>query len=136
MSDLLVAAPLRLEALAVKARGHFLRIQKTGMGPARSHAAVPKLCRDRAAALAVMGVCGGLADHCEPGDVIVADELLDGEREEQVGVGIGEDSEVERGAQPVRIACPTAGPLAEALRGTRHRRAQGDRGVGGTHRPR
>lgn len=115
MSDLLVAAPLRLEALAIKAGGRKLRVQKTGMGPARSHAAVPRLCRDRAAALAVMGVCGGLDEHCEPGDVVVADELLDGEREEHSDIGTGESSEAGDTGQPVRLACPSAGPLAEAL---------------------
>ena len=97
MSDLLVAAPLRLEALAIKAGGRKLRIQKTGMGPARSYAAVAKLRRDPAAALVVMGVCGGLDEHCEPGDVVVADELLDGERDEQAEIGAGESSEAEAG---------------------------------------
>jgi 4-hydroxy-3-methylbut-2-enyl diphosphate reductase len=115
MSDLLVAAPLRLEALAIKAGGRKLRIQKTGMGPARSHAAVPILRSDPAAALAVMGVCGGLDEHCEPGDVVVADELLDGERDEQADMDAGESSEAKQAGQPVRLACPSAGPLAEAL---------------------
>ena len=116
MSDLLVAAPLRLEALAIKAGGRKLRIQKTGMGPARSHAAVPRLRSDPAAALAVMGVCGGLDDHCEPGDVVVANELLDGERDEPGNItGVGESSEAFDAGQPVRFACPSAGPLAEAL---------------------
>jgi len=114
MSDLLVAAPLRLEALAIKAGGRKLRVQKTGMGPARSHAAVPRLRADPAAALVVMGVCGGLDEHCEPGDVVVADELLDGERDEHNDIGAGESSGA--GAdQPVRLACPSAAPLAEAL---------------------
>ncbi|HTC59244.1 MAG TPA: hypothetical protein VK691_03915 [Solirubrobacteraceae bacterium] len=115
MSELLVAAPLRLEALAIKAGGRKLRIQKTGMGPERSLAAVPKLRSDRAAALAVMGVCGGLDEHCEPGDVVVADELLDGERDEQAEMGVGEGSDAEQVGQSVRLTCPSAGPLAEAL---------------------
>ena len=116
MSDLLVAAPLRLEALAIKAGGRKLRIQKTGMGPARSHAAIPRLRSDPAAALAVMGVCGGLDDHCEPGDVVVADELLDGERDDPSNItGVGRSSRALDAGQPVRLACPSAGPLAEAL---------------------
>ncbi len=115
MSDLLVAAPLRLEALAIKAGGRRLRVLKTGMGPARSYAALPRLRSDRAAALVVMGVCGGLDEHCEPGDVVVADELLDGEREEHSDVGAGETSEAVDTGQSVRLACPSAGPLAEAL---------------------
>lgn len=98
MSDVLVAAPLRLEALAIRAGARRLRIHKTGMGRERSHAAVAKLQGDPAAALVVMGVCGGLDEGCEPGDVVVAEELLDGEQS------------VDR-----RLACPSAEPLAEAL---------------------
>ncbi len=98
MSDVLVAAPLRLEALAIRAGARSLRIHKTGMGRACSHAAVAKLQSDPAAALVVMGVCGGLDERCEPGDVVIADELLDGEQ-----------------AAEQRLACPSARPLAEAL---------------------
>jgi 4-hydroxy-3-methylbut-2-enyl diphosphate reductase len=98
MSDVLVAAPLRLEALAVRAGARGLRIHKTGMGRARSHAAVAKLRRDPAAALVVMGVCGGLDERCEPGDVVIADELLDGEQ-----------------STDERVGCPSGWPLAEAL---------------------
>jgi 4-hydroxy-3-methylbut-2-en-1-yl diphosphate reductase len=129
MSDVLVAAPLRLEALAIKAGARRLRVRKTGMGQARSHAAVPGLRGDPAAALVVMGVCGGLDDGCEPGDVVIADELLDGERDEHEGASAGESGEGVRmdvdshesgaGARvgpPVRFACPSAQPLAEALK--------------------
>lgn len=115
MSDLLVAAPLSLEALAIKAGGRKLRIQKTGMGPARSHAAVPGLRGDPAAALAVMGVCGGLDEHCEPGDIVIADELLDGERYEHGDSCVEESNDSACARQPVRLVCPSAGPLAEAL---------------------
>jgi 4-hydroxy-3-methylbut-2-enyl diphosphate reductase len=98
VSDVLVTAPLRLEALAIRAGARSLRIHKTGMGRARSHAAVPILQSDPAAALIVMGVCGGLDEQCEPGDVVIADELLDGERSAE---------------EP--LSCPSAEPLAEAL---------------------
>jgi len=91
MNDVVVAAPLRLEALAIKAGGRRLRIHKTGMGPARSRAAVARLCGDPAAALVVMGVCGGLEERCEPGEVVIADELLDGEQ-----------------SVDARLACPLA----------------------------
>jgi 4-hydroxy-3-methylbut-2-enyl diphosphate reductase len=112
MSDVLVAAPLRLEALAIKAGARRLRVQKTGMGRARSHAAVPELRCDPAAALVVMGVCGGLDEGCEPGDVVIADELLDGERED---ADAGESGEGAHVGPPVRFACPSAQPLVEAL---------------------
>ncbi len=98
MSDTLVAAPLRLEALAIRAGARTLRIHKTGMGRERSHAAARLLRGDPAAALVVMGVCGGLDHACEPGDVIVASELLDGE-----------------GSSDERLACASAEPLARAL---------------------
>jgi 4-hydroxy-3-methylbut-2-enyl diphosphate reductase len=115
MSDVLVAAPLRLEALAIRAGTRRLRVQKTGMGRARSHAAVPELRGDPAAALVVMGVCGGLDDGCEPGDVVIADELLDGERGEYEDADAGESGEGAHAGLPVRFACPSARPLAEAL---------------------
>src|SRR6185312_12650045 len=89
MSEVLVTAPLRLEALAIRAGARRLRICKTGMGRVRSHAAV---------ALVVMGVCGGLDECCEPGDVVIAEELLDGEM-----------------AVDEPLGCPSAGPLATAL---------------------
>jgi 4-hydroxy-3-methylbut-2-en-1-yl diphosphate reductase len=98
MSDALVAAPLRLEALAIRAGARKLRIHKTGMGRARSYAAVAKLRSDPAAGLVVMGVCGGLDEACEPGDVVIAEELLDGEL-----------------AAEERLPCPSAEPLADAL---------------------
>jgi 4-hydroxy-3-methylbut-2-enyl diphosphate reductase len=98
MSDALVAAPLRLEALAIRSGARRLRVHKTGMGRERSHAAVAKLQSDPAAALVVMGVCGGLDEGCEPGDVVIAEALLDGEQT------------LDR-----RLVCPSAEPLAEAL---------------------
>ena len=98
MSDALVAAPLRLEALAIRAGARRLRIHKTGMGRERSRAAVAKLQSDPAAALVVMGICGGLDEGCEPGDVVIAEELLDGEQ-----------------SLEERLSCPSAEPLAEAL---------------------
>ncbi len=98
MSEVLVTAPLRLEALAIRAGARGLRIHKSGMGRERSHAAVAKLRSDPAAALVVMGVCGGLDERCQPGDVVIADELLDGEL-----------------VAEARLACPSAQPLAEAL---------------------
>lgn len=128
MSDVLVAAPLRLEQLAIRSGGRRLRVRKTGMGRARSHAAVAELRGDPAAALVVMGVCGGLDDGCEPGDVVIAEELLDGERGEHEETVAGESAERphanvdsrESGegmpaGPPVRFACPSAQPLSEAL---------------------
>jgi 4-hydroxy-3-methylbut-2-en-1-yl diphosphate reductase len=99
MSEVLVAAPLRLEALAIRAGARGLRIQRTGMGPERSKAAAALLPSDPATVLVVMGVCGGLDERCEPGDVVIAEQLLDGTHEQ-------EDR---------RVSCRSAEPLAEAL---------------------
>lgn len=100
MSDLLVTAPLRLEALAIRSGASRLRVLRTGMGPVRSRAAVAGLRGDAAAALVVMGVCGGLDEDCQPGEVVIADELIDGE--------------LEHGAQAC-LSCPSGAPLASAL---------------------
>jgi 4-hydroxy-3-methylbut-2-enyl diphosphate reductase len=116
MSDVLVTAPLRLEALAIRAGARGLRVRKTGMGPERSRAAVPLLRGDPAAALVVMGVCGGLDERCEPGDVVIAEELLDGELDPD---GEGRPDGGQRVAGETlavgRRACPSAAPLAAAL---------------------
>jgi 4-hydroxy-3-methylbut-2-enyl diphosphate reductase len=84
MSDLLIAAPLRLEAAmirtglrraAVPATGRA-RVRQTGMGPRRARAAAGELARDPARRLLVMGFCGGLDELGEVGDAIVADAVL------------------------------------------------------------
>jgi 4-hydroxy-3-methylbut-2-en-1-yl diphosphate reductase len=121
VSDMLVTAPLRLEVLAIRAGARRLRVKRTGMGRARSLDAVAGLRGDPAAALVVMGVCGGLDEGCDPGDVVIADELLDGERTLKGTSGEHEHAEVRGGLDrahtgpPVRFACPSAQPLAEAL---------------------
>jgi 4-hydroxy-3-methylbut-2-en-1-yl diphosphate reductase len=92
---LLVAAPLRLEAMALRRGLPADLVVRTGMGPARSRRAA-KALRDRnPAALAVAGVCGALTDELAPGDVVVANEV--------------------RSADGV-VACPSAPLLAGALR--------------------
>jgi 4-hydroxy-3-methylbut-2-enyl diphosphate reductase len=76
MSDLLVAAPLRLEALAIRSAARRLRVRTTGMGPRRARAAVPALLADPAAALLVLGFGGGLLAGSELCEVVVADEVV------------------------------------------------------------
>ena len=73
---LLVAAPLAIEAYAVRAAVSGLRVVRTGMGPRRSESAAARLATEPAGAFAVAGVCGSLLDYCEPGDLIVASALL------------------------------------------------------------
>jgi 4-hydroxy-3-methylbut-2-enyl diphosphate reductase len=75
VSDLLIAAPLRVEAALISWGARGVRVRKTGMGPARSKAAAGALTHEQADALLVLGFCGGLDDGSVPGEVIVAEEL-------------------------------------------------------------
>jgi len=74
--SLVVMTPLRLEALAVR-RGLSdpeVEVVRTGMGAARSRAAVEALCcrPGGIGPVAVAGVCGGVDPELRPGDVVVA----------------------------------------------------------------
>jgi 4-hydroxy-3-methylbut-2-enyl diphosphate reductase len=73
---LVVAAPLHVEALALRRGDPSLRVVRTGMGRARAERAAAKLQADPARALAVGGVCGSLEPALVPGDVLVAEALL------------------------------------------------------------
>lgn len=92
---LVVAAPLRLEALAVARGLPEGTVVRTGMGPARSRKAVRALRARRPSALAVAGFGGALTEGPVAGDVVVASEVRS-----DAGV----------------IACPSAPLLAGALR--------------------
>jgi 4-hydroxy-3-methylbut-2-enyl diphosphate reductase len=74
------------------------------MGPRRARAAAPRLLDRQGAALLVMGFGGGLDEHSDVGDVVVADAV--------------------QGPDGIRVACVGAGALAQALerRGLRVRR--------------
>jgi 4-hydroxy-3-methylbut-2-enyl diphosphate reductase len=103
VSGLLIAAPLRLEAIAISSgvgsRGIGSRptatVHRTGMGPRRARAAAPRLLNRPGAALVVMGFGGGLDEHSDVGDVVVADAV--------------------RGPAGERIVCAGAQQLTEAL---------------------
>lgn len=81
---LVVAAPLRLEARALRRGAPGLRVVRTGVGAARARRAARQLASDPARALAVAGLCGALDPGLLPGDVVVASALIgpDGERRE------------------------------------------------------
>jgi 4-hydroxy-3-methylbut-2-enyl diphosphate reductase len=105
VSELLIAAPLRLEATMIRtglcraARGtsavSSARVLQTGMGPRRSREAGAALTADPARRLLVMGFGGGLDELADVGDAIVADAV------------IGPDEE--------RVECAGAEQLAAAL---------------------
>jgi 4-hydroxy-3-methylbut-2-enyl diphosphate reductase len=78
---LLVLAPLRLEANAVR---HGLtqpgsKVKHAGMGASRGRKAADKNLPLPFGALVVMGTAAGLSDELNPGDLVVASEVTDGE---------------------------------------------------------
>jgi 4-hydroxy-3-methylbut-2-en-1-yl diphosphate reductase len=76
---LLIAAPLSIERLAVRAARRPVHVVRTGMGPRRSEQALAGLTAAPVRALAVMGFCGALDDTLSPGELVVASELRDPE---------------------------------------------------------
>jgi len=80
-SGLLVCAPLRLEARAVRRglHGTAATVVATGYGPRRAAARAATLGPLSFGALAIAGTGGGLADDLVPGDLVVASEVSDGQ---------------------------------------------------------
>ncbi len=78
---LLVLAPLRLEANAVR-RGLTRpgsQVLHTGMGATRARKSADKRPPHPFGAMVVMGTAAGLSDDLSPGDLVVATEVSDGE---------------------------------------------------------
>jgi 4-hydroxy-3-methylbut-2-enyl diphosphate reductase len=80
-SGLLVCAPLRLEARAVRRGldGTAATVVATGYGPRRAAARAATLGPQPFGALAIAGTGGGLAGDLSPGDLVVASEVSDGQ---------------------------------------------------------
>lgn len=92
---LVIAAPMRIEALALRGAVPGARLVRTGIGPRRASAAATRLAGGGDGwALAIAGVCAGLDPRMRPGDVVVASEV--------------------RGPHGT-VRCAGAGPLAAAL---------------------
>jgi 4-hydroxy-3-methylbut-2-en-1-yl diphosphate reductase len=84
MSRLVICAPLRIEARAVRrglagagpvAGAETVEIVRTGYGPRRAAARAQRLAGHPADVIAVAGTCGGLAPGLEPGDIVVATQV-------------------------------------------------------------
>jgi 4-hydroxy-3-methylbut-2-en-1-yl diphosphate reductase len=77
---LLVLAPLRLEARAVRRglRESSSRILRTGMGATRASKVVKESQPSPFSATVVMGTAAGVAEDLRPGDLVVATEVSDG----------------------------------------------------------
>ncbi len=93
---LVVLAPLRIEAAALRAGLPGAIVVRTGMGPRRASETARAAAANDAGAIAVAGVCGALAPDLRPGDVVVATEV--------------------RHADGTVAARCSSGPLAAALR--------------------
>ena len=92
MSRLLVAAPLRVEAMLISSAARGAIVRKTGMGPDRARSAAGELAWQQAARMLVLGFCGGLDEQSVPGEVIVAQDVYaaadEGHEEQRVGCGM------------------------------------------------
>jgi 4-hydroxy-3-methylbut-2-enyl diphosphate reductase len=92
---LLVLAPLRLEALALGPSGKVgpaaLAVERVGMGLAKAEASARRLSATTTppAAVVVAGLGGALAPGLGPGDVVVADRLVDADGNEVARLASG-----------------------------------------------
>ena len=91
MPRLLVLAPLRLEQLVLGPNGRrgpaALAVERTGWASPRRAPGGPRLSGDRQpAAVAVAGLGGALSDNLVPGDLVVAERLLDATGQEVVAL--------------------------------------------------
>ena len=100
MSELLIAAPLRVEALLIRSATHGVPVHTTGMGPVRSQQASRALRSRPARALLVLGFCGGLDERSEPGEVVVAEEVV---------------AATDEGHSPQEVGCDGAQTFATVL---------------------
>lgn len=102
MGELLIAAPMRLEAALISSRLRGELVRKTGMGPARSRSASAELARGQGRAMLVLGFCGGLDEQSVPGEVIVAEEVF---------------AAADEGHAEQSVRCVLAGELVDRLTG-------------------
>jgi 4-hydroxy-3-methylbut-2-en-1-yl diphosphate reductase len=72
VSGLLVLAPMHVEAVVVRGRRRVLR---TGMGPRNAWIAAARAQAIDATAVAVAGICAGVAPELATGDLVCASEL-------------------------------------------------------------
>jgi len=130
--SLLVLAPLRLEALALRRglRDPETSVVRTGMGPAHAKAAAERLgtgCYE--GPFAVAGVCGGVDPALRPGDVVVASALRteDGGEYELPGAEV-----LANAVRKLGLACVTGTVLSvERLERSARRAATGHAGIVG-----
>ncbi|GAA4839680.1 phosphorylase family protein [Saccharopolyspora rosea] len=74
-SKLLICAPLRVEASALRGALRRPAVHHTGLGPRRSERAAAQLAEQPFDAMVVAGLAGGVGTAVRSGDVVVADEV-------------------------------------------------------------
>jgi 4-hydroxy-3-methylbut-2-enyl diphosphate reductase len=74
-TDLLVFAPMGIEARAIRAGAPWSRVEKIGMGPRRARAAAHMTHQPEPRSALIAGVCGALDSRLQPGDIVLASEL-------------------------------------------------------------
>ena len=102
MSELLVAAPLRIEAALISSAARGAVVRKTGMGPERAKAAAGELAGHAGSVMLVLGFCGGLDASSVPGEVIVAEDVY---------------AAVDEGHDEQRVRCDLTHELVQQLTG-------------------
>jgi len=112
VSELVVAAPLRIEQALIASAMRGPRVLKTGMGPAKSKAAALALLEAGSEAvggtaaaqplLLIVGFCGGLDEGSVPGEVIVPTHIY---------------AATDEGHDEQRTECELAGHLVGHLAG-------------------
>src|SRR5436305_11056671 len=73
--DLMVLAPLAVEASAVRRGAPWARVHQTGMGPRRAAKAAELARAEPGSPVMIAGFCGALDAELEPGDIVLATEL-------------------------------------------------------------
>ena len=109
MSEIVVAAPLRIEQALIASALRGPRVHKTGMGPAKSKHAAPALlgggghaAAEQQPLLLVVGFCGGLDEESVPGEVIIPTHIY---------------AATDEGHDEQRTECDLAGHLVGHLAG-------------------
>ncbi|HVX33433.1 MAG TPA: 4-hydroxy-3-methylbut-2-enyl diphosphate reductase [Solirubrobacterales bacterium] len=73
--NLIVLAPLSVEARAVRAGAPWAEVRKIGMGPHRAARSARLVEEIEGGAVLIAGFCGALDPDLKPGDVVLASEL-------------------------------------------------------------
>lgn len=78
-SDLVVLAPLRIEARGIRSGAPGVDVRRIGMGPRRAARAAARFGAQPPRPTVLAGFCGALQPGLRPGDVVLASEVHGGE---------------------------------------------------------